>query len=136
MEFTIRAALARSTDDSEWEHDELRRRGLGAIELFHNGKAVWDDPIAFQTEFAEARREGVADRFLVSNQLDAALYERIENDLRNSWRCAGYAVTCLATDMKKLFAELERDVADRAAGAREGLLVELLGTGPADTSSG
>lgn len=135
MEFTIRAALARSVDESEWEHEELRRRGLAAIQLFRNGKAVWDEPIAFKTELAEAQREGISERFLAGNELDPALYERIEKDLRGSWRSAGYSIPCLATDMKVLFSELERDVADRAAGAREGLLTELLGTGSADTSS-
>jgi hypothetical protein len=34
LEFTVRAAIARSEDESEWEHEELRRRGLGGIQIF------------------------------------------------------------------------------------------------------
>jgi hypothetical protein len=125
MEFTIRAALARSIDESDWEHEELRRKGLAALQIVRNGKAVWACRESFGAELAEARREHDA-RFERSNELDPALYDRLDGDLRAYWRRAGYDTPSLAYDMKKLFAELERDAADRAAGARESLLTELL----------
>ncbi len=126
MEFTIRAALARSVDQCDWEHDELRRRGIGAIQVFRNAKAVWSDSSLFEQELAEARREHVADRFTRANEADPALYERIDEDLRARWRAAGYQTPSLAHDMKKIFAELEREVAERTEVARESLVGELL----------
>jgi hypothetical protein len=125
MEFTIRAALARSVDESDWEHEELRRKGLSALQLFRNGKAVWADRDTFEEERAEAQRERDA-RFERINELDPGLYDRLDHDLRARWQRAGYDVPSLMHDMKKLFLELERDAADRAAGAREGLLNDLL----------
>jgi hypothetical protein len=127
MEFTIRAALARSIDESDWEHEELRRKGLAALQIVRNGRAVWACRESFGAELAEARRERDA-RFEQSNELNPALYDRLDGDLRACWRRAGYDTPSLAHDMKKLFAELERDAADRAAGARESLLTELLKT--------
>ena len=125
MEFTVRAALARTVDESEWEHDELRRKGLAAIDVFRNEKAIWTDERTFSEERAAAQcsRDLRFERF---NELDPALYARINRDLRHQWRRAGYDSPCLLHDMKKLFDELERDAADRAAGARESLLVDLL----------
>ena len=49
-----------------------------------------------------------------------------DSDLRSRWRRLGYETPPLLNDMKKLFCQLERDAAERAAGAREGLLAELL----------
>jgi hypothetical protein len=125
MEFTVRSALARSIDESDWEHDELRRKGLVVLQIFHNGKAVWADTETFTAELAEARREH-CERFERINELDPALYDRLDRDLRVHWRRAGYDVPSLLHDMKKLFIELERDASDHAAGAREALLHDLL----------
>jgi hypothetical protein len=125
MEFTIRAALARSADESDWEHDELRRRGLRALQIFRDGKAVWADSELFREELGQARRQHDA-RFEQLNECDPGLYDRLDGDLRAQWRRAGYDAGSLRLDMKKLFVELERDAADRAARARESLLRELL----------
>ncbi len=125
MEFTIRGALARSTDDSEWEHEELRRKGLGSLRLFHNNRAVWLSSQTFAEERAEARRERDG-RFDKRNELDPGLYERLDRDLRRGWQKAGYRVESQMHDMKKIFVELEREASERAAGAREGLLAEVL----------
>lgn len=126
MEFTVRAAMARSTDESDWEHDELRRRGLAAVQIFRNGKAVWDNPATYRLELVEAQRERIERKFNDANELDPTLYGRLDRDLRARWRRAGYRVPSLCNDMKKLFAELERDVMDSAAHARENLLCEIL----------
>jgi hypothetical protein len=125
MEFTIRAALARSVDESEWEHEELRRKGLRALQIFRAGKAVWADEADYQEQLSETRREGDT-RFERTNESDPALYERLDTDLRARWRCVGYETPSLISDMKKLFAEIERDATERAQGAREGLVAELL----------
>lgn len=126
VEFTIRAAVARSTDESEWEHEELRRRGLSALQIFRNHRAVWDDRSTFEIELAEARRENIGERFESTNELDPALFTDLDRDLRGLWRRAGYEVPSMRNDMRALFAELERDAADRAAHAREGLLDDVL----------
>lgn len=126
VEFTIRAAVARSADESEWEHDELRRRGLRALQVFRDRRAVWDDRTTFETELAAARRQSIDDTFEATNELDPALFTQLDCDLRARWRRAGYEVPSLRFDMKALFAELERDAADRAADARESLLDDVL----------
>lgn len=126
VEFTIRAALARTVDECDWEHDELRRKGIGAIQIFRNGKAVWADSAAFERELAEARREQIEERFRRTNEADPALHQRLDHDLRARWRAAGYESPSLAKDMKKIFAELERDASARAEIARESLAAELL----------
>jgi hypothetical protein len=128
MEFIVRAALARCVDESEWEQEELRRRGLAALAISHSGKAIWTDRQIFEHERAEARRERDR-RFARTNQLDPEIFERLDTDLRSRWRQLGYETPSLLHDMKKLFAEIERDAAERAAGAREGLLAELLKDG-------
>jgi hypothetical protein len=124
-EFIIRAVLARSIDQSDWEHEELRRRGLATLQVFRNKKAVWTDRETFELERAEAQRKRDP-RFERANELDAKLYDRLDRDLRAHWRRAGYKTPSLVHDMKTLFCELERDAAERAAAAREGLLAELL----------
>lgn len=128
MEFTIRAAVARSEDESEWEHEKLRRNGLCALQLFRDDKAVWDNPQTFADELAEARREGIAQRFEAQNELDPAFYERLDGDLRSRWRRFGYETPSLRDDMKVLFWELERDAAERAADARQRLLADFVKT--------
>jgi hypothetical protein len=125
IEFTIRGALARSIDESEWEHEELRRKGLTSLDLFHNDRAVWLCAKTFAEERAEAEREHDR-RFDERNELDPALYERLDRDLRRTWQQAGYHAKSVMSDMKEIFVELERDASERAAGAREGLLAELL----------
>jgi hypothetical protein len=127
IEFTARAAVARSIDESDWEHEELRRKGLSGIQLFQNGKAVWTDRKNFEEALAEAQREQIEARFKKANKLNAALYDRLDKDLRARWCKAGYKVGSLFDDMKGLFTELERDARDRAAGAREDLVGDVLG---------
>jgi hypothetical protein len=126
VEFSVRAAVARSIDESEWEHEQLRRRGLSALQIFKNDKAVWEDPTEYDAELAEARRERIDERFQASNEVDAGLYQKIDADLRDRWRRLGYATPTLGHNMKPLFAELARDAADRADDARERLLDEIL----------
>lgn len=130
VELTARGAVARSIDESDWEHEELRRRGLAAIQIFRDGKAVWLDRNTFEAELAEARRERVETRFVAANELDPAFYELLDTELRVRWRLAGYETPCLLHDMKKLFIELERDADDRAANARERLLGDILRAQP------
>lgn len=126
VEFTIRAALARCVDECEWEQDELRRKGIGALQIFRNDKAVWADSATFERELAEARREHVEERFRNTNEADPELHQRLDDDLRARWRAAGYQSPSLARDMKKIFCELERDASERAEVARESLVAELL----------
>jgi hypothetical protein len=128
VEFCARAAVARSVDDSEWEHEQLRRGGVSALQIFRNGKAVWEDCAAYDAELTEARRERIDERFEAQNELDAGLYEKIDSDLCERWRKLGYATPTLGHDMKRLFEELEQDAADRADHARERLLEELVGS--------
>jgi hypothetical protein len=125
-EFTLRAAWARSIDESEWEHEELRRHGLGAIAVFRDGRAVWSDSRNFELELAEARRERVTTRFKRTNEYDAALYDAIDRDLQAKWRLAGYHTPSLRADMKMLFKELESDINERASGARTRFFGELV----------
>jgi len=126
LEFTVHATMARSQDESEWEHEELRRRGLGAIQIFRNGKALWTDRDAFEAELAEARRSSCADRFNASNELDPAFFELLDEDLRRRWRLAGYEVSSLLQNMKLLFSEVESDAQDCVTAARQAFAVEIL----------
>ncbi len=131
--FAARAAIARSTDESEWEHEELRRRGIDGIEIFRNEKALWIDRDCFEAEFEEAKREHVEERFSASNELDLEFLEKLDRDLRERWRLAGYDVRSLSENMKALFVELESDAKDRAAGAREALVEEILNSSRSPT---
>lgn len=126
MAFTVHAAVARSADESDWEHEQFRRNGLGALELFRNDKALWDDAQTFAEELAEACREGIGPRFQAQNELDLAFYDSLDHDLCTRWRRLGYETPSLRGDMKPLFLELERDIADRTMHARERMLSEFL----------
>jgi hypothetical protein len=126
VEFSVRAAVARSVDESEWEHEQLRRRGLSALQIVRNGKAVWEDRVAYDAELAEARRERIDERFEAANEVDAGLYKKLDADLRSRWRRMGYATPTLGHNMRCLFEELVRDATDRADDARERLLEELI----------
>lgn len=126
MEFTVRAAIARSEDESAWEHEELRRNGLCALQLFRDDKAVWDSPQMFADELTEARREECARLFRAQNELDPAFYERLDGDLCARWRRLGYETPSLRSEMKALFCELERDAAERAASAKNHLLADFV----------
>jgi hypothetical protein len=126
VEFTVRAAVARCVDETEWEHELLRREGLGALQIYHNGKAAWDDAASFEAERAEACREHIASKFDASNELNADVYVKLDRDLCARWQRAGYQTPSLLHDMKQLFAAIERDASARANDARNGLLDELL----------
>lgn len=130
MEFTVRAAMARSRDDADWEQDELRRSGLACLQLFRNGKAIWSDPETFESELAEAKREHLEDRFKERNELDPELNRRLDRDVRERWRSVGYSAPSVMVCMKELFNELERDLSDRANRAMERLLSEILNGRP------
>lgn len=134
VEFTLRAAIARCVDQDEWQHEQLRRNGLFALQIFHNGKAAWDDSDTFEAEKAEASRERVASKFNALNELDTELYFRLDRDLRERWLEFGYRPPSLLHDMVRLFAAIERDAAERADDARAGLLNELLRAQPGGTA--
>jgi hypothetical protein len=126
LAFTVRAAIARSEDESEWEHEELRRRGLRGIQIFRNGKAIWTDRDIFEVELAEATRSKCEGRFDEMNELDPTFLEELDGNLRQRWRLAGYEVPSLLESMKALFSQLESDVRDRIADARQALTDEIL----------
>jgi hypothetical protein len=126
VEFTVRAAVARCVDENDWEHELLRREGLRALQIYHNGKAAWDDAASFEAERAEARREHIASKFDASNELNSDVYVQLDRDLCARWQRAGYQTPSLLHDMKQLFAAIERDASARANDARNGLLNELL----------
>jgi hypothetical protein len=128
MELTVRAAIARSVDEGEWEDEQLRRSGLGALQLTRDDKALWDNPKIFAEELAEACREHVARRFQAHNELDPAFYDTLDRDLCARWRRLGYETPSLRDDMKPLFGQLERDIADRATYARQCLLADFMET--------
>jgi hypothetical protein len=125
-EYTLHAAFARVADRHDWEQEELRRNGLRALELFHDGSAVWHDAAAFDATRADESRSGGLAAFDERNELDPELEIRLDRDLRERWRIAGYLVASLTGDMKRLFEELETDARDCAEGARAELLAELL----------
>ncbi|HEY1881787.1 MAG TPA: hypothetical protein VGG51_01940 [Candidatus Cybelea sp.] len=116
LEFVLQGAIAVAADQFEWEHEELRRDGLTAIEFFREGKALWWDRECFEAEQADPER----------NELDSAFFDRLDRDLRTRLKRAGYEVPSLIACAKPLYAEIAADVADRCAGARESLLVEIL----------
>jgi hypothetical protein len=126
LDFTVRAAIARSKDESEWEHEELRRRGLSGIQIFRNGKAIWTDRDIYNEELAEATRSKCEGRFDEGNELDPTFLEELDGNLRKRWRLAGYEVPSLVGSMKALFSELESDARDRSADARQALTDEIL----------
>ena len=126
VERTVRGAVSRSIDESEWEDEELRRRGLAALAIHRDGKAVWADPKIFEAELDAARSKHIEARFKKNNELDPALYDRIDRDLRTRWRLAGYDVPSLRNDMKKLFVQVEKDADSRASGVRAELIDELV----------
>jgi hypothetical protein len=125
VRFTAEAAAARCADDARWEQEELRKRGLSALALSREGKALWSDPGLFESELDEARREGALAAFTALNELDSEARGRLDRDLRHLWREAGYDVPSLIHTMKKLFVELEADINDTTAGARAGFVDEI-----------
>ena len=126
VELTVRGAVSRSVDESEWEDEELRRRGLAALQIFRDDKAVWADPRIFQAELEAARSKHLEGRFEKNNELDPALYDRIDRDLRTRWRLAGYDIPSLRNNMKKLFVQVAKDADSRASGVRAELIDELV----------
>src|ERR1700722_5509924 len=77
VEFTVRAAVARCVDENDWGHEHRRRNGLSALQIYHHGKAAWDDAASFEAERAEARRERIASKFDASNELDSEIYIKL-----------------------------------------------------------
>jgi hypothetical protein len=126
MEFTMRGAIAKSADESDWEHEQLRKHGISALQVFRNGKAVWDGVPIFNDELAEARRESAAELFQAQNELDPEFYARLDRDLRARWCLLGYRTESLRGDMKALFSELEHDATQRATDARGRLFADLV----------
>ncbi len=126
VRFTVEGAVARSADRGAWEHDELRRNGLYAIEVARNGRAIWCDRDDFEKELAEARRERAEALFKAANELEPDFCNRLDADLRTCWRSAGYDAPSLVHEMRALFAELEADAGDRAADAQAGFVGEVV----------
>ena len=116
LEFALQAAIAVAADQFEWEHEELRRDGLTAIEFFREDKALWWDRECFEAEEADPER----------NELDSSFFDRLDHDLRTRLKRAGYEVPSMIACTRALYSEIAADVADRCAGARESLLVEIL----------
>ena len=77
-------------------------------------------------ELAEARRTKCEGSFDERNELDPTFLEELDRNLRQRWRLAGYEVSSLLGNMKALFSELESDVRDRIADARQALTDEIL----------
>ena len=125
-EYMLRGAIARAADRCTWEHERIRREGLHALEVFRNGRAIWCDELAFQSERPPAEDPRAREAFDRANELDTALCARLDSDLQSWWRRRGYDPGSLLTDARTLFSELERDAADRASDAREGFLQEIL----------
>jgi hypothetical protein len=125
VRFTAEAAAARCADDARWEQEELRKKGLSALELYRDGKAVWEERRNFDSELAEARVTGCGADFVAANQLDAALLAHLDRDLRKLWRQAGYDAHALIHNMKRLFSELEADIGASSARARRAFVDEI-----------
>lgn len=126
VERTIRAALARSIDASDWEDERLRREGLEALQVCEGTKALWSDSMPYQDEL-EASREIYGDEsFADKNLSDPDFYKRLDRDLQRLWRAAGYKVASLRKNMKTLFLELEKEAARYAEYARESLVSDIM----------
>jgi hypothetical protein len=125
VEFTLRAAAARSIEESDWAHEELRRSGLASLQIFRDDKAIWTDTVAFSEELA-ARPGGAVDMFAEHNEIDPDFYALLERDLQALWRSSGYDAPTLLNDMKRLFTELEREMETTARYAREGFVRDIL----------
>jgi hypothetical protein len=130
LEHTVRAAMARVADESVWEYDELRRKGLDVVEIVRDGRALWNDAACFEAEALACEAAGDEIRFHARNELDPPFFARLDADLRKRWKRAGYETPCLRHGMKRLFTELEADAAERAAAARERLIDEIVAAGP------
>ena len=130
VEHIVRAAMAHVADESVWEYDELRRKGLDVVEIERDGRALWNDAACFEAESLAAEAAGDGVRFHTLNELDPAFFERLDGDLRVRWKRAGYETPCLRHGMKQLFVELEADAVERAVAARKKLIDEIVGTGP------
>lgn len=132
--YTVRAAFARTFDQHDWEQDELRRKGLRAIELFHNGRAVWYDRPSFEDLRDESVLPGICSEAVATfekcNELDPDRFARLDRDLCRRWRDSGYLVESLTLDMKGLFDEIETDLRARVDEVREELITEIIQTGP------
>jgi hypothetical protein len=132
FEYTLRAAFAWAFDQHDWEQEELRRKGLAAVELFHNGRAVWNDQTLFHESAAAFAicdaTPDATETFNRSNELDPSLLAYLDRDICRRWELSGYLVQSVATEMKPLFEQLQADVQDRANEAREQLYLEVIST--------
>jgi hypothetical protein len=126
VEYILRASLARTIDQGEFEHEEVRCNGLTAFQISRDGKAIWADQVLFDRTLDEARRTGSAPAFEAVNELDTSLLDRIDRNLTSLWSLAGYRTPSLAHSMKLLFREIERDAMAQADNALEGFAAELL----------
>ena len=63
VERTVRAALARSIDSSNWEDEQLRHKGLASFQICQGSKAIWSDPVLFCEELAASRELNVDEAF-------------------------------------------------------------------------
>jgi hypothetical protein len=126
VRFTVEAAVAHSADESSWDQDQLRRRGLDALEVARDGKALWSDGVSFNAELAQARQRREATEFTARNELDPEFCARLDGDLRRLLRQAGYDVPSLMHTMKPFFAEIDTDLRASASGARKAFIEEIV----------
>lgn len=126
LAFILRAAIALSIDNFEWEDEKLRREGLQGIDFFVGDRALWSDRESFDVEKEGAKRTGCQTQFLSKNDVDIDFLTTLDADLRERLARAGYAADPLITDMKKLYREISDDVKDRSAQAQQALVAEIL----------
>ncbi len=126
LEYIVRAAIAKAADDEDWEQAELRRGGLQTIEFLHDGKALWCHLETFEVESGEAEREGASEQFSAANECDAGFLKRLDRDLREKLKRAGFNAPSLITNMKALFMHVGSEASERTITARETLVGEIL----------
>ena len=124
--FMVQAAVAHSADESRWDQEDLRLHGLYGLEVFRNGKALWHDRETFDIESAQAHDQRAAAEFAQRNELDTALWERLDHDLRRLLQQAGYDVPSLARTMKPFFAQINDDLEASASDERRTLIEEIV----------
>jgi hypothetical protein len=126
LDFVLNAPVARAVDDFAWEQEEVLRGGLRSIDFFSGGKSLWWDRDAFDTEKEGMMRNGTGERFLEKNELDARFLRKLDADLREHLKRAGYITPSLITSMKPLYRDISADLSDRSAQARTALVTEIL----------
>ena len=89
-EYTLRAAFAHAVDQHDWNQEELRRKGLRALELFHNGRAVWRDRVAFEESQAEV--DALRGIWPVLTEPTSSIRSWRSASIETSWNAGGWRV--------------------------------------------